>query len=369
MTPLWPVFLAWKGLGPAQIGIVLSAAYIIKIVSNPIAGHISDQLGDRRLPLIVLAVIALIVQAQFAWADGFWLLLAITLIASGAYTALTPLADNLTLLAISGQKLHYGHVRVWGSIAFLVISGLATDLLIDEPPMLIVWTLLGGMALVIAACWWVPRVRGDRMTTAGRGIGALLKSPIFMLFLGAAALNQSSNTALYGFGTLRWHAAGLSGGVIGGFWVEMVAAEAIFFSFGHRIAAKIGPRWLLILGGAGGIVRWTVTAATVDPIWLASVQWMHCLTFTATHLGAMYFIQRSIPQELSGRAQALYSATATGLNFGLFLPLAGLLYEHIGSDNTFLAMALLSLGGLSLAVLLLRRWSGGTAIAPTAALA
>jgi len=362
-TPLWPIFLAWRGLDPVEIGLVLSAAYIVKIVSNPIAGYVSDRLGDRRMPLIVLAVIALLAYAPFATVTGFVPLFVLTLLAAGAFTALTPLADNLTLLAISGQRLHYGHVRVWGSIAFLVFSGLSTDLLIDRPPLLILWTLLAGLAFAVFACWRLPRVRGERQAAGGaRGMGTLLKSPIFVLFVGAAALNQTSNTALYGFATLHWRAGGLSGAEIGGLWAEMVAAEAIFFSFGHRIAARVGSHWLLIAGGAGGIVRWIVTASTVDPILLASVQWMHYLTFTATHLAAMYFIQRSIPIELSGRAQALYSAIANGLNFGLFLPVVGLLYAGIGGSLTFLVMAGVSAGGLGLSVLLLRFWSGGPAV-------
>jgi PPP family 3-phenylpropionic acid transporter len=361
-TPLWPIFLAWRGLSPAEIGLILSAAYFVKIVSNPIAGNISDRLGDRRMPLIVLAGIALVAYALYSVVSGFWLILIVTLVAAGAFTALTPLGDNLTLLAISGQRLHYGHVRVWGSLAFMVASGVATYLLIGEPPLLILWALIAGLGFAVFACWRLPRVRGERQTGGRRGISTLLKNPVFLMFVGAAALNQSSNTALYGFATLHWQAGGLSGGEIGALWAEMVAAEAIFFSIGHRIAAKVGPRWLLVAGGAGGIVRWAVTASTVDPILLASVQWMHCLTFTASHLAAMYFIQRSIPTELSGRAQALYSSLALGLNFGLFLPVAGLLYEAIGGSQTFLVMAGLSACGLGLSVLLLKRWSGGPAI-------
>jgi PPP family 3-phenylpropionic acid transporter len=368
-TPLWPVFLAWRGLDPFQIGLVLSAAYIVKIVSNPIAGNISDRLGDRRLPLIVLAVIALLAYALYAVVPGFLPILAVTLVAAGAFTALSPLGDNLTLLAIAGQRIHYGHVRVWGSLAFMLFSYLASYLLIDEPPLLIVWAMLAGLAFAVFACWRLPRVRGERMAAGGRGMGTLLRSPVFLLFLGAVALDQSSNTALYGFSTLHWRAGGLSGSEIGALWAEMVAAEAIFFSFGHRIAARLGPRWLLVLGGAGGVVRWIVTASTVDPVLLASVQWMHCLTFTASHLAAMYFISRSIPIELSGRAQALYSSIALGLNFGLFLPLVGKLYSLIGGSQTFLVMAAMSAGGLGLSIVLLRRWSGGPAIDPPAALA
>ncbi len=358
-TPLWPLFLAWKGLSPVEIGAVLSAAYLVKIVSNPLAGAIADRLGDRRLLLLVLAGAAFVFYLPFAVVDGFVPLLIITLFAAGAFTALTPLADSLTLLGIAGQRLHYGHVRVSGSIAFMVFSGLTSYLLIGEPPLDILWAVLAGLALAVFACWRAPSIKGDRGGGPPRAIGVLMKNPVFLLFIGAAMLNQSSNTALYGFATLHWHNAGMSSGAIGGLWAEMVAAEAIFFLVGHRIAGAIGPRWLLIAGSLGGIVRWTVTGLTVDPVALAAVQWMHCLTFTATHLAAMYFIQRSIPIELSGRAQAVYSAVAVGFNFGAFMPLVGWLVELIGGGNTLLLMALLSAGGLGIGLVLLRIWQGG----------
>lgn len=363
-TPLWPLFLAWKGLGPVEIGMILSAAYVVKIVSNPIAGHVSDRLGDRRQPLVVLSIIATLAFIPFLFVDGFYGLLALTLLSAGAFTALTPLGDALTLHAISGQRLHYGHVRVSGSLSFMVFSGLASYLLIGRPPVLIVYAVLAAFGFALFACWRLPRIKADRIAGPPRAIGVLLRNPVFLLFLAVATLNQSSNTALYGFATLHWHANGVSSGVIGGLWAEMVAAEAIFFLVGHRIANAIGPRWLLILGACGGLIRWTVTGLTVDPIALASVQWMHCLTFTATHLGAMYFISKSIPIEMTGRAQAIYSSVASGLNFGLFLPVAGYLYGRLGGGDTFLVMTALSGLGLVFGVLLLKTWKGGQLIAP-----
>jgi PPP family 3-phenylpropionic acid transporter len=363
-TPLWPLFLAWRGLSPVEIGAVLSTAYIVKIVSNPIAGAISDRMGDRRLPLLALGIASLIFYLPFAVVGGFVPLMIVTVFAAGVFTALTPLGDALTLLAIAGQRLHYGHVRVSGSLSYMVVSGLASYLLIGRPPLWIVWAVLTGIAFALFACWRLPRIKGDRGGGPPRAVGVLLKNRVFLLFLAAATLNQSSNTALYGFATLHWHANGVSSGAIGGLWAEMVAAEAVFFLLGHRIAAAVGPRWMLIAGSLGGLVRWGVTGLTVDPVALASVQWMHCFTFTATHLGAMYFIQRSIPIELTGRAQALYSSIASGLNFGISLPVAGWLVETIGGGHTFLAMTLLSAGGLGFGVLLLRNWSGGPLLEP-----
>jgi PPP family 3-phenylpropionic acid transporter len=358
LTSLWPLFLAAKGLTPVQIGLVLASASFVKIVSNPAAGWASDRLGERRLPLVALAVIALIAYAQFAFVDGFGPLLALTIVASGAFTALTPLGDNYTMLAIADRDIAYGHVRVGGSIGFMIVAGLASDLLIGRPPMEILWALLAGLVFTLFACWWLPKVRGERVANQPRAWSTLLRSPIFLLFLGAATLNLTSHTVLNGFATLHWKAHGLSGGTIGALWVEGVAAEILFFTFGHRLVKRIGPAWLLFMSGAGGILRWTVTGLTVDPIALASVQWLHCMTFAATHLAAMYFIQRAVPVPLSGRAQAIYSSVALGLNYGLMLPVAGFMVERIGGGDAFLSMTLLSAGGMALSLVLMRKWKG-----------
>lgn len=363
-TPLWPLFLAAKGLDPFHIGLILSAAYIVKLVSNPLAGHASDSLGDRRLPIVVLSIVALVAFAPFESIDGFVPLLLLTLLAAGAFTALTPLGDALTFLAISGKNIQYGRVRVFGSASFAVTSAIAGPVLIGRPTIDIWIGVIAALAVLTVACWRLPEVRAAGHAGPRVRIGALLRNRVFLLFLGAATLGMSSNTVLYGFATLHWQAQGLPGGAIGALWAEMVAAEALMFVFSHRLVARFGPAWLLVASTAMGIVRWAVTGLTGDPLLLASVQWLHAFTYGVTHLAAMYFIQRSVPVELSARAQGVYAAVATGLNFGLLMPAAGWLYGRVGGGDAFLAAAALSAGGLALAIILQRRWSGGPILAP-----
>ncbi|HIJ62886.1 MAG TPA: MFS transporter, partial [Rhodospirillaceae bacterium] len=141
----------------------------------------------------------------------------------------------------------------------------------------------------------------------------------------------------YGFATLHWRAAGLSGPLIGALWAEGVIAEVVLFAFGRRVVARLGPRRLLAIAGAAGVLRWSVLGLTSDPWAVAAVQLLHAATFGATHLGAMHFISAAAPAGLSARAQALYASVTVGLAPGLAMLAAGGLYQAM-AGQAFLVM-------------------------------
>jgi PPP family 3-phenylpropionic acid transporter len=165
----------------------------------------------------------------------------------------------------------------------------------------------------------------------------------------------------YGFATLHWRAAGLSGAVIGGLWAEGVIAEVVLFTFGAALVGRFGPARLMASGAIAGVLRWTVMAATSDPWLLAAVQVLHAFTFGASHLGAMHFINRAAPPGLSTSAQGIYSSVAMGIVPGIAMLVAGRLYEDAGG-GAFLVMSAVSAAGFALSLRLLRRWDGGVVV-------
>lgn len=359
--PYWPLYLSSKGLEAAQIGWVLAASYLVKVVTNPLLGHATDRYGGRRKGLIVLAVLSLGSMALFTWADGFTAVMVATLLSSAAFTAMLPLGDSLTLQSAVRHRLDYGRIRLWGSLSFIVVSGLAGQLLVDAPRAAILQSCLAGLALALVAAIQLP----DLTRQPGKGqqqpIGNLLSRPIFILFLAVCSLMQASHMIYYGFATLHWHAAGLSGSVIGGLWAEGVIAEVILFAFGARLIAKFGPARMIASAGVAGVIRWTVLATTTDPLLLAPAQLLHAFTFAAGHLGAMHFIMRAVPAGLSARAQGIYSAVTTGVVPGMAMLMSGRLYQTLGG-YAFLVMATLSAAAWALAQPLRRRWTGGPII-------
>lgn len=362
--PFWPVWLRAQGLSAGEIGAVLAAAFLTKVVSNPLVGQAVDRHGRRRGPLMLLAAAALAAAGLYALADGFWPILAVTVLFGGAFAAMMPVGENLTMLNAHARGLDYGRIRLWGSLSFIAASVLGGMVVARAPADAILAMLLAGVAATLAATLALP----DAATPPAKGrrarAGWFYRQPLFLLFLGASALIQTSHMVYYGFGTLHWQAAGHGGGVIGALWAEGVIAEVILFAFGTRVLARFGPVRLIALAGAAGLVRWTVLAATTALPALAAANWLHALTFGATHLGAMHFITRAAPAEVSARAQALYSAVTMGLAPGLAMLASGRLYEAFGGGAFLVTAALAGLGG-ALALALLRRWDGG-ALAPPA---
>lgn len=358
--PFWPVWLKAQGLDSGQIGLLLAVTFFTKIITNPIVGTVVDRRGDRRQPMILLSAGGVLSFMLFALADGFWGILAVTILAGGFFAAMMPVGENLTMLVAARDGLDYGRIRLWGSLTFVLAASLGGWLIAGRPAELILWLISLGLAFTWLACLSVPDIRPPGPPPdKPLPLSILLSSPLFLLFLLTTSLVQVSHMIYYGFATLHWQAAGLSGWIIGLLWAEGVIAEILLFAFSNHVLRWLGPCRLLMLAGVSGVLRWAVLATTTDPLALAAVQWLHGGTFGAMHLGAMHFINRAAPSGLSARAQALHSSVTQGIASGIGMLLAGSLYGEL-ANWSFLAMAAMAGGGAVAAGLLRRRWNGGT---------
>ena len=170
--PFWPVWLQAHGLSAAEIGIILSASTWTRSLISPVVGHIADRQGERKRVINVLLAGALATYVLFAVADTFWTLLAISLLVGVFLSAVIPLGENLAMLTTRAHDLDYGRIRLWGSITFIAGAGLAGQLLVGRDEDLILWLLLGALALNLLAGLWLPDTRpppakdtGSRLST------------------------------------------------------------------------------------------------------------------------------------------------------------------------------------------------------------
>ncbi len=355
--PFWPVWLQSRGMSAAEIGFLLAAATWLKI-ANPLIAGLVDRSGERKRPIIALAVLALGAAGLFMLPGGFWYLLGVSAFFALAWSTLNPLADSLTMMTSQQQNLDYGRIRLWGSVTFVLAAVGGGRWLAGRSEDWILWLILGGLVLTVLAALALPDSRVVQRPTRRPKVRRFLRAPSFLLFLGAAALTQASHVVLYGFGTIHWRTVGLSDDVIGLLWAEGVIAEIILFAYSAWVLKKIGPVGLLIVAAGAGALRWAVMPLTSDVYILALLQPLHGATFGAAHLGAIHFIARAAPPELSATAQSLYSSLALGIAFGVAMPLAGLLYGTLGA-LAYAAMSVMCLAGLGLALVLWRRWDGG----------
>jgi PPP family 3-phenylpropionic acid transporter len=267
----------------------------------------------------------------------------------------------VTLKTALSERFDYGHVRSFGSAAFIVMnfgSGLylATYGIDEFLPLLIGSSIFAFMASLV-----LPRedvsIKPMRRGVVWRDALGLVRQPAFLLFLLAGGLAQSCHAFYYGFGTLNWKALGYSADLIGLLWALGVIAEIVLFSFSDRVVAWLGPVRLIVAGALAGLLRWSVLALSPPLEVLLPLQLLHAGTFGAVHLGAIHFIARAVPPHLVGTAQSIHAAVTIGVFMALGQFASGHLFAVFGAAG-YLLMSVFSATALAAALLLDRMWTG-----------
>src|SRR5262249_17810049 len=116
----------------------------------------------------------------------------------------------------------------------------------------------------------------------------------------------------------------------------------------------LSPTLLLVVGGAGAIVRWGAMAFEPPVALLPALQLLHACSFGAAHLGLMGFMARGVPRELAATGQG-FVATASGLVNASATFASGMVYAATGS-LAYLLMATMALTGVLSALYAGRMW-------------
>jgi MFS transporter, PPP family, 3-phenylpropionic acid transporter len=170
-SPFLPPFLAERGLGAEELGIVLGAATAVRLVCGPIAGRVADRFQLFRAELAVCAIVAAGAALLYFTVHGFWAVMAISLLQAAAIAPLAPLADALSLAHARTQRntagFEYGWVRGVGSAAF-VAGTLAAGQAADHYGFsAVMWLSATALLAFPLAAKFVPEFPARTQTTRG----------------------------------------------------------------------------------------------------------------------------------------------------------------------------------------------------------
>jgi MFS transporter, PPP family, 3-phenylpropionic acid transporter len=348
-VPFLPLWLAAKGLDAGAIGIVLSLPMIVRVFAIPLATRGADRHDALHTVIMIASAMAVLGYGALGLTQGVVAIILAYALASAFFTPLIPLADAYALRGLSETGRAYGPVRLWGSAAFVVgtfAAGLLLDLIAARD---LIWIMVATLAMTTAAAFALsPLTLRDGVAAKGLPFARdLLRDPVLLAAAAAAGLIQASHAIYYGFSALDWTTAGFGGGAIAALWALGVVAEIALFAISGRLS--IAPTTLLMLGGAGAVIRWGAMAFDPPPALLPPLQCLHAFSFGATHLGAVAVVARRAPAGLAATAQG-YFAVALGLVMAAALGVSGVLYAHWGGF-AYAAMALVAAAGALFAVL------------------
>lgn len=350
--PFFPVWLKAKGLDAGDIGLVLAVPMLARVLAIPLATRIADRRDALREAIMVASALSVAGYLLLGLASGATAILVAYAVASLAYAPIMPIAETYTLRGLMARGRAYGPVRLWGSAAFIAgtfLAGFATDAI---PARHLIWLIFGGMVLAaFSALMLAPLASGAAPATAPPPPAkSLLRDRAFVAVIAAASLIQSSHAVYYSFSALAWRGEGLGGGAIAALWALGVIAEIVLFALSARLPASVTPRMLLLIGGFGGALRWTVMAFNPPTAALPFLQLLHAASFGTTHLGALSYLARHTPAGQGATAQG-YLAISLAAAMAAATAVSGALYERVGAAS-YAAMALIAVAGGACALIL-----------------
>jgi MFS transporter, PPP family, 3-phenylpropionic acid transporter len=144
ISAFMPLWLADRGLSAAEIGQVLGAAALLRVLLGPAWGNVADRIGRRQPVLFCAALVAAGFGAVFVAADGFLPLLLIAAGQGTAASAIGPLADSLAMALARDGRMEYGPVRAVGSATYMLATAGTGWLLGQVGSGLVPWLLTAG---------------------------------------------------------------------------------------------------------------------------------------------------------------------------------------------------------------------------------
>ncbi|MFT3730722.1 MAG: MFS transporter [Hyphomicrobium sp.] len=363
-TPFLPVWLSWRGLTAGEISIVVASPLFLRVFVSPVIAMAADRSAAHRRYLVLLAWLSLVFVLALSTCWSFWPVL---VMASGLMlcnSTIMPLIETIAVAGVRHRGLDYGQMRLWGSLTFVVANFVGGFAIYAFGGGAALWLIVFGSLLTVIAGHFLPAderfeetIKPGLPMWRSSALHDLLSRREFRLFLVAAGLVMAAHATFFTFGILIWQKQGLSAAWSGTLWAIGVFAEVVLFSMSGRAVSRIGSLYLIGLGAAASVVRWSVMAFEPPLAILIPVQLLHGATYGASHIGAIHFIHETVPRDKQGTAQSLYATVAAGVAMGCATLVAGWSYDRAGSYS-YLGMTVMALVSLAAAVRLIKQRRG-----------
>jgi hypothetical protein len=348
----YALYLRWGGLTGTQIGTVLAALSLARVLSQPIWGLLGDIYRVRRVILSgacfgsALAALALAYSASFTWVLGVTTALAIL---NGP---IGPFCDALALehLERESQRERFGALRLWGSAGFAVSSMAVGALVIGESVWLIVYLYSAVMVLMGLVTATLPDVpHAVRATWRGSG-PVLWGNQRFVRILGAMTLIGMTLGVVNSYLIIYLSDIGAPGWVSGLTFALAGVLEVPLMAYASALIQRWGLRAVLLGGVSLQPLRWLLYTVITIPILVVPTQIFHSIAMLSLLIAGVLLADQQLPSQWRATGQTAYSAALHGIGPSIGVFGAGIIYERFGIAMVWWACLIVnSIGALVLA--------------------
>ncbi len=196
-SPYASLYFADRGLSAPQIGVLMSLMQVMRIFGPNLWGWVADHTRQRVGVLRLTSVAAAIAFCGMFFGESFVFFFALMVMVNLFTSAQGPISEALMLSAMRGDLTHYGRLRLWGSVGFIVAVTLSGQLLdwlgIGLMPWIALLLLLMVCAVTLNMREEVPASHAHEVPS----VRSLLRDRAVLAFFASTFMMVAAHSSLY----------------------------------------------------------------------------------------------------------------------------------------------------------------------------
>jgi MFS transporter, PPP family, 3-phenylpropionic acid transporter len=353
--PFLSIYFAGRGFDAGEIGVILAAMAVVRMVAMPIWGHVADTRTGRRRALQLGLVGMVSFAAVASVLDSF---VGVALGAVGIALAMAASGPNIDALALvelgEDRMADYGRVRAWESLSYATAC-LVIGLVLDLYGVALALPVYGAAAAV-TLLWTTIAVRPDRPEHRERhgrlgSIGAVFRAaPRFWGFLVATLLVWTGFNGAWNFVGLKIRDPLLIGlgTALGGF------TEVGVMRLASRLHRRVGLRRVFALGCFVYAIGFFLWGVIEDRTVVSLLAVFEGAGFSLLFTTSILVVGKLLPSSLYSSGNSLGAMVGFGIGPILGAGIGGVVYDELGPRTLFVGSAVLAAAGGVAALVALR---------------
>ena len=342
------------GLSGVQVGTVFSANFVAAMISQPIYGYLSDRMGYRRT--VPAAIAALVILAGFFFTFVYGPLLKANVlagaIAGGAYIGITFVAGSYAIESYVDRVsrrdgFEYSRARLWGSLGFASAALFSGRLYNIDPRINFFMASAAGvvlMPLIFAAATnagGAPET--PRAALRPRDSIAVLRLPRFwgfmVLILGVTDLYLVYDQQFPFYFSSLFPTRAMGNAMFGYLNSAQIFVEAAMMFVAPLIVRRTGATRGLLIASGIMIVRIAASGLANGPVTISLCKMLHSLELPILLVSVFRYIAFHFEARVASTIYLVGFSFGHSLGLALLSPVAGALYDRIGFQPTYFAIA------------------------------
>ena len=376
--PYFNLFCRHLGFSGVEIGLISSVKTAAVVIFPILWAMAADRFNARKAILIGCCTMSVLLWLPLFYTRTFLPVFVVIACQSLFYAPIVSFLEAFAMEILGNEKRQYGRSRVWGSIAFIVVSMGLGRVLADRSIDIIIPLIGVGMLLQIILSLKLPSTQfqpetepaidPERQFDSSPDSKSKTESETHLtifafreffskntnFFLVAAFLMLVSHGAYYGFFSIYLESLGFSTGFIGFAWGLASIAEIGVMIASASIFSKFNPKPILCFSFAAATIRWLslfLSGAAPEASVFASggfillTQLLHAFSYGTFHIASILAVDTLSQKSGSTFGQAVNNAVSYGLGMTVGFILSGIYYDRM-QGWLFLASAMCALVGI-----------------------